>query len=91
MENFLKNIVTGDETWVYEYDVETTVQSSQWVSKTFSQTEKSAPSSIKRQGHVDCFFPIMKELSIIHLYVPHGQTLNKEYYVEVLKSLREAV
>jgi len=27
-ENFLKNIITGDETWVYGYDVETKMQSS---------------------------------------------------------------
>jgi predicted AAA+ superfamily ATPase len=33
-ENFLKNIVTVDETWFYGYDVETKAQSSQWVSKT---------------------------------------------------------
>jgi len=32
-ENFLKNIVTGDDTWVYGYDIETKVQSSQWVLK----------------------------------------------------------
>ena len=32
-ENFLKNIITGDETWVYGYDVETKMQSSQWVGK----------------------------------------------------------
>jgi len=25
-ENFLKNVITGDETWVYGYDVETKVQ-----------------------------------------------------------------
>ena len=24
-ENFLKNVITGDETWVYGYDVETKV------------------------------------------------------------------
>jgi len=30
-EEFLKNIITGDETWVYRYDVETKVQSSQWM------------------------------------------------------------
>ncbi|KAG7173722.1 putative GVQW3-like 5 [Homarus americanus] len=30
-ENFLKNVITGDETWVYGYDVETKRQSSQWV------------------------------------------------------------
>ncbi|XP_026809131.1 protein GVQW3-like [Rhopalosiphum maidis] len=27
---FLKSIITGDETWVYDYDPETKVQSSQW-------------------------------------------------------------
>jgi len=28
-ENFLKTIITGDETWVYGYDVKTKAQSSQ--------------------------------------------------------------
>jgi hypothetical protein len=28
-ENFLKRIITGNETWVYGYDVETKMQSSQ--------------------------------------------------------------
>ena len=28
-ENFLKNVITGDETLVYGYDVETKMQSSQ--------------------------------------------------------------
>jgi hypothetical protein len=32
-ENFLKRIITGDETWVYEHDVEMKMQSSQWVVK----------------------------------------------------------
>ena len=32
-ENFLKNIITGDDTWVYVYDVETKMQSSQWMGK----------------------------------------------------------
>ena len=32
-ENFLKNIVTGDETWVYGYDVETKAHSLQWDSE----------------------------------------------------------
>jgi len=32
-ENFLKNIVTGDETWAYGYDVETKMQLSQWMGK----------------------------------------------------------
>jgi len=32
-ENFLKNIITGDEMWVHGYDVETKMQSSQWMGK----------------------------------------------------------
>jgi len=32
-ENFLKNILTGNEMWVYGYDVETKMQSSQWMGK----------------------------------------------------------
>jgi len=27
----MKRIITGDETWVYEYDMETEQQSSEWV------------------------------------------------------------
>lgn len=40
-DNFLKNIITGDETWVYGYDVETKVQLSQWLSKTSPRPKKS--------------------------------------------------
>ena len=32
-ENFLKNVITGDETWVYGYDVEAKVQLSQRMGK----------------------------------------------------------
>jgi len=32
-ENFLKKIITGDETWVYGYDDETKMQSSQSMGK----------------------------------------------------------
>src|SRR5215469_14618747 len=45
-ENFLKNVITGDEMWVYGYDVETKVQSSQWVGKSSPrQKKKKAPQS----------------------------------------------
>lgn len=43
-ENFLKNVITGDETWVYGYDVETKVQSSQWVGKSSPRPKKARQS-----------------------------------------------
>jgi len=30
-DTFLKRIITGDETWVYGYDIKTKKQSSQWI------------------------------------------------------------
>jgi len=40
-ENFLKNIITGDETWVYRYDVETKMQLSQWIGKGSPRPKKN--------------------------------------------------
>ena len=34
---FIKRIITGDETWVYEYDIETAQQSSKWRTKNVSK------------------------------------------------------
>ena len=43
-ENFLKNVITGDETWVYGCFVETKVQSSQWMEKLSSRPKKARQS-----------------------------------------------
>ena len=43
-ENFLKNVTTGDEIWVYGYDVETKVQSSQWMGKLSPRPKKACQS-----------------------------------------------
>jgi len=43
-ENFLKNVITGDETWVYDYDVETKVKSSQWMGKLSPRPKKARQS-----------------------------------------------
>jgi hypothetical protein len=40
-ENFLTNIVTGVETRIYGYDVQTKAKSSQWVSKTSPTPHKA--------------------------------------------------
>jgi hypothetical protein len=57
-ENFLKIIITGIEIWVYGYDVQTKMQSSQWVGKKFPETEKDATGQVECESHVDVFFDI---------------------------------
>jgi len=55
-ENFLKNIITGDETWVYGYDVETRMQSLQWMGKRSPQPKKAWMSWTKTKVMLVVFF-----------------------------------
>ena len=68
-ENFLKNTITGDETQVYVYNVETKLQSSQWMGKgslrqktknkkikNKQKQKKTKDESVKDQRIVGCVF-----------------------------------
>jgi len=46
-EDSLKNIITGDVTWVHGYDVETKMQSSQWIGKGSLRPENARMSRSK--------------------------------------------
>jgi len=86
---FLKNTVTGDESWVYGYDPETNQQSSQWKGPTSPRPKKGR--QVRRKTKV-ILLAVFDSEGIIHLeYAPDGQTINKEFYVEVLRRLRESV
>jgi transposase len=88
-ENFLKTIVTGDETWVYGCDVETKAHSSQWVGQGSPRPKKARMSQSNLKVMLVVFFDWQ---GVIHYeFVPRGQTVNNELYVAVLKHLREAV
>ena len=39
--SFLRNVITEDETWVYDYDPETRIQSSQWKSPSSPRVKKA--------------------------------------------------
>jgi len=53
-------------------------------------SEEGAANSEQRQGHVACFF-FDHEGVVHHEYAPPGQTITKDYYIEVLRQLRDAV
>ncbi|UYV80271.1 hypothetical protein LAZ67_18002251 [Cordylochernes scorpioides] len=61
--NLLQRVITGDEAWVYGYDVETKAQSSQWKLPHEPRPKKA------RQG----------------------RTVNKEYYLQGMRNLLEAI
>ena len=88
-ENVLKKIIPGDESWVYGYDPETKQQSSQWKRPVEPRPKKARQSRSHVKSMLIIFFDC--EGAVRYEFAPRGQTINKEYYVEVLKSLRDAV
>ncbi|XP_074170634.1 COX assembly mitochondrial protein 2 homolog isoform X1 [Rhinolophus sinicus] len=88
-DDVLGRVITGHETWVYQYDPETKRQSAQWKSANSPQPKKFHQSKSRVKMMLLTFFDIR---GIIHYeFVPTGQTVNQVYYLEVLKRLREQV
>ena len=66
------------------YDPETKTQSSQW--------KHSISPRPKRQGTCGATSIFFDSCGVVHHeYVPQGQNINKEYYLEVLRRLRDAM
>ena len=87
--DFMKTIITGDETWVYGYDPETKFQSSQWKHHTSPRPKKARKVRSNVKLMLICFFD--SRSIVLHEYAPARQTINKEYYLEVMRHLRDAV
>ncbi|GFX57771.1 mariner Mos1 transposase [Trichonephila clavipes] len=82
-------IITGDESWVYGYDPETKQQSSQWKTPGSPQPKKARQVRSKIKVMLIVFFDADE---IVHPeYAPQEQTVNKEFYLDVMRRLREAV
>jgi hypothetical protein len=81
--NFLQNIVTGDEAWVY-YD-ETKRQSSQSILKSSPGPKKAHQVHLNTKVVVIIFFGC--EGVVLHEFVPKGQAVNREFHLEVLRHL----
>lgn len=87
--DLLKRIITGDETWVYGYNPDTKAQSSQWATKEEPRPKKARQSRSNVKAMLTVFFD--QEGVVHHEYAPRSRTINKEYYLEVLKRLRHAL
>jgi hypothetical protein len=75
--SLMSRVITGDESWIYGYDLETKQESSQW--KTKSKVRKMLIS----------LFDIKR---IVHkIFVLEVQTVNSSYYSDILRLLCENV
>ena len=83
----LDALVTCDESWIYCYDPETKRQSSKWKHAGSARPKKARQSKSTLKLLMIPFFDCTGML-YMH-WVPTGQTVNKEYYVEVLREFRK--
>ena len=87
--DLLKMFKTVDKSWVYGYDIETKAQSSQW-----KLPEESRPKKARRVGsNVKVLLTVFLNCNGVmhHEFLPQHRMVNKEYYFQVMRRLREAI
>ena len=72
--NLLKRVVTGDESWIFEYDPLTKRQSLEWKSALPSRPKKARMFKSKTKVMLIAFFDVH---GIVHAkFLPQGQTIH---------------
>ena len=86
---FLERIITGDETWVYHFEPESKRRSMEWRHPTSPRTKKFKvqTSAGKIMGTV-----FLDSQGVILVdFLPKGETINSEVYIETLRKLKAKI
>lgn len=87
--DLLQRVITGDESWIFEYDPETKRQSLQWKSPGSPRPVKARQSRSQIKLMLIVFFDVR---GIVHMeFLPQGTTVNQHVYREVLRRLLRSV
>ena len=84
-EKLLKNVITGDKPWVFQYDPEAKRQSRQWKSVSLPRPKKASMQCSQVKVMLITFFD--HQGMVHHEFVSQGQTVNQYFYKEVLTRL----
>ena len=85
----MHKVITGDKSWVFDYDPETKRQSEAWHTKSSPRPTKARMSRSRVKNMIIVFFD---SRGILHKeFVPPGQTVNHAFYNDVLERLRKRV
>ena len=87
--NLLKRVVTGDKSWIFEYDPLTKRQSLEWKSALPPRPKKAWVFKSKTRVMLIAFFDVH---GIVHAeFLPQGQTINQNVYKNILRRLMRSV
>ena len=87
--DILYQVITGDETWVFQYDPETKRQSMQWKTAESPRPKKARMSKSKTKVMLIAFFD-QKGL-VHHEFVSEGEPVNQYFYQQVIIRLHYGV
>ncbi|XP_054723716.1 protein GVQW3-like [Uloborus diversus] len=87
--NFLDNVITGYESWIFEYDPETKRQSAEWHTTASPHQKKARMSKSRVKSMLIVFFDVKGVMH--HEFVPPGKTVTGQFYKEVLQRLNNRV
>ncbi|GFS24455.1 transposase [Elysia marginata] len=86
-ERFLWSIITGDESWVHHYDLESKMQSLQYRHKNSPAPKKFKVVASARKILLTIFWDME---GIVHIeFLEQGTTINSERYVSTLRALKD--
>ena len=88
-DTFVKPIITGDETWVWQSDVLTKQQSSEWRASDEPKPKKTRKFQFKIKILLTIF--IDYQGLVYQEFFLSGLTVNKDYYLGVMSRLRESI
>ena len=83
---FFKKVITGDASWVYDYDIETKAESYQW--------KRPRPKKARQvRSSVKVLLSVLFNCNGVahHEFLSQGCTINKEYYLEVIAQSNSSV
>ena len=87
--DLLQRVITGDQSWIFEYDLETKHQSLQWKCTSSPRPKKARQSRSKIKLMLMAFFDTRE---IVHMeFLPQSQTVNQHVYKEILRRLLRSV
>ena len=80
--DILRQFITGDEIWVFQYDPETKRHSMQWKTAESPRPKKACMSKSKIKVMLIAFFD--QKGMAHHEFVPESETVNQHFYQQVL-------
>ena len=88
-DRFVERFLTQDECWVHHFEPETKMQSMQWKHSTSPAPKKAKVVSSAGKVMASVFWDA-KGIVFID-YLQKGKTINEEYYVKLLRELRQSI